>query len=84
MNNMTLEDNIPMTKDWSAKSSQVSRTFYREESKGFYVLFKTKGNPLWVYTPVELEVWKESLETESIGKFVNVRIKPNYEARKIS
>lgn len=75
---------IPLTIDWSMKSSQVARTTYNEQAKEMTVQFKSKGNPIWVYSSVTPELWIESTRAVSIGKFLNVKIKPNCPARKIS
>jgi len=74
-------EKIPLSKDWSMKSSQILRTTYNRTEREMIVQFKTA---IWAYSAVSLEVWKESLEAESIGKFVNTKIKPNHAARKIS
>ena len=75
------------TKDWSGKSSQVSRTSYDEEKQEMTVLFyneKKKTTAKWAYRPVSLELWEESCNAVSIGKFLNVKIKPNCKALKLS
>lgn len=77
------EEKIPMTKDWSQRSSQIARTWYDKEKQEMKVLFKSK-NALWIYSTVPMELWKESLITPSIGKFLGARIKPDHAATKIS
>lgn len=72
---------IQKTKNWEGLSSQILRTSYDEQKKAMSVQFK---NATWQYTPVSIELWKESLNVPSIGKFVNTKIKPNCEAFKIN
>lgn len=73
--------------NWTGRSSQIKTTYYDKEKKAMSVLFenpKTKATSLWQYTPVSVELWLESTKADSIGKFVNRKIKPNCTAFKMS
>lgn len=71
---------IPMSKSWAGLSSQVVSTSYNEEGKYMIVQFNSGK---YKYDGVPLEVWKQSLNTTSIGKFINSTIKPNYPYTKL-
>ena len=69
-----------MSKDWSLISSQVLRTSYNSETKEMIVQYV---NAKWAYSDVSLELWLESVKTDSIGKFLNSKIKPDHQATKL-
>lgn len=75
-------------KDWSQTSSQVASTrfevlpIHKPNEGDMIVTFKNTGT--YRYSAVPLEVWKKSLVTESIGKFINSDIKNKYPFTKLS
>lgn len=72
---------IPMFKNWAHLSSQVRSTNYNQKDKYMLVEFMNGGR--YKYSDVPLEVWVQSLNTVSIGKFINTTIKPNYSVTKL-
>lgn len=87
------------SKDWQMLSSQVKTTEYKEdfemlvpdeetkESKSvksnvMIVTFNNGGK--YAYLDVPENIWKLSLVTTSIGKFINSSIKGKYEFKKLS
>lgn len=56
-------------------SSQVKEIGYDAEKKIFAVTFL--NNSTYHYENVEPELWTEAQSAESIGKFVNQKIKPH-------
>lgn len=77
---LNLVKKIPMSKSWVGLSSQVASTSYNEKEKYMIVQFNAGR---YRYDEVPLEVWVQSLNTASIGKFINSTIKPNYAATKL-
>lgn len=56
-------------------SSQIIEIGYDAENKIFQVVFK--NNKKYEYYDVEPQLWDESQTCESVGKFVNEKIKPH-------
>jgi hypothetical protein len=72
---------IPMFKSWVGLSSQVVSTSYNEKDQ--YMIAEFNNGSRYKYAGVSLEVWKQLLNTTSIGKFLNATIKPNYTCTKL-
>ena len=71
-----------MKKDWSDTSSTVLWTDYNELTNHVAVNFV--GNKKYHYFHVPKEVYEELLAADSVGKFLNTRIKNVYEYERIS
>jgi hypothetical protein len=69
-------------KSWIGLSKQVNTTEYSESKKTMIVEF-AKGDK-YEYSKVPVEVWLKSLDTESIGRFINTDIKPFYSDVKLT
>jgi hypothetical protein len=63
------------------QSSSIRRVGYEEDRRILYVQFI--DGDLYEYVDVPLEDVIDLLHAESIGGFVNTRIKPNYDYRKL-
>lgn len=55
-------------------SSQISEIGYDHKEKIFQVTFKT-NNKTYQYLNVDESLWAEAQSAESMGKFVNAKIK---------
>lgn len=75
------QSKIPMFKNWTHLSSQVRSTNYNQKDK--YMLVEFTNGSRYKYSDVPLEVWIQSLNTLSIGKFINSTIKPSYPVTKL-
>lgn len=64
-----------MEKKIITTSSQVKEIAYDEERLAFQVVYK--NDKRYEYTPVPKELWEQAQTAESIGKFVNEKIKPH-------
>lgn len=62
-------------------STQVKRTKYNEEKKILTVEFNNRG--VYEYDKVPVELWQELIKCESIGKFLNEKIKGAFSYTKI-
>lgn len=69
------------TKKSFTNSSQVKEIEYNEPSKEMLVTFLTGVK--YVYYDITPEIWKQALEAESIGKFLNSSIKGKFRYGKI-
>lgn len=70
-----------MKKSWVGKSSQVNFTDYNTEKKELIVQYRT-GTYKYLNVPPELNLLQT--ESDSVGKFLNEKIKPIYAVTKIS
>lgn len=70
-----MEAKIKTMQDYP-NSTNVSRTEYNEEKQIMTVEFK--NGKRYEYYDVPVNVWTESLATDSIGKFIQLKIKGNY------
>lgn len=63
-------------------SSQVTHTMYDGAPKFELTVYYKKG--VYRYLGVQPDVWEKYKKAESVGKFLNDEIKPNYQYVKIS
>ncbi|MDQ3047665.1 MAG: KTSC domain-containing protein [Bacteroidota bacterium] len=63
------------TKTWP-DSKMVAETEYNHESKELRVVFR--NGSAYTYTDFPFDKWKELIECESVGQYINKVVKPNY------
>lgn len=68
---------IPLSKSWAGLSSSVLFTGYNPQSEELGVRFNT--NKKYIYHKVPFSIWEELLQAESVGKFLNTKVKPIYQ-----
>jgi len=60
------------------ESSNLAALGYDASTKTLGVLFKAAGT-LYFYSGVPSKIWDAFLKSESLGKFLNVTVKPSYD-----
>lgn len=73
------EEKMPLFKLWPS-SNQVKETAWFDNT--LTVVFNSGG--IYTYAGVTIEVWKDLLATDSVGKFLNSTIKGTYAFEKIN
>jgi len=66
------------------KSSNVSLVGYEDKSGTLRIMFKGKFNGAYDYNNVTPDEYDDLMKSESIGKHLNQKIKPNHRCDKIS
>lgn len=64
------------------QSSSVEAIGYDARARALYVRFLKLGRT-YRYAGVTAQVYQELMRAESKGRFVNIRIKPNYPCTKV-
>lgn len=68
--------NLPENLDWQkVESSQIDSVAHDEQ--GLFVKF-ISGGSIYGYPDVPKETFDQMVQAESVGKFLNSQIKPNY------
>lgn len=72
---------------FTKESKNIAKTVYNNETKDLFVTFKSFKDPKitteYVYSGVPAETWEELKKAESVGKFINERIKNIYSFKKL-
>lgn len=72
----------PLPEMLPVQSSSVEAIGYDAKARALYVRFLNMGRT-YRYAGVTEKVYQELMQAESKGRFVNLRIKPNYSCAKL-
>jgi hypothetical protein len=64
------------------ESSNIEKFRYSKENKTLFVVFK-KSSDIYCYGGVPASVFNKLLESNSVGEFINTKVKPKYNVDKL-